>query len=74
MIDEKYLDALVIHRMTVSHQRAASGGKNDCGVHHSEEIHEKLGGNVVSQGNGEIFIHHIVLSAGFLLCLNVGQI
>lgn len=27
MTDEKYLDALVIHRMTASHQRAASGEK-----------------------------------------------
>lgn len=27
MIDEKYLDTLVIHIMNVSHQRAASGEK-----------------------------------------------
>jgi len=33
-------------------------------VHDREEIQEKLGGNVI-QGNGEIFIHHNVLSAGF---------
>ena len=38
-------------------------------MHHRDEIQEKLGGNVVIQGNGEIFIRNNVLSAGFS-CLN----
>lgn len=72
MIDGKYLDALVIHRMTVSCQRAAFGGKKMTVM--SQRGKESFGDNSVFQGNGEILFSIMCPVQASPVCFNIGQI